>query len=133
MTFYLLPPDIAKSRFKGHAGFTDSKPGQSGVGIAGYTRSPGYRGYEVPTKVGARYFFPDPEFDETTDQAIPAAMGNKFEPGGADAYRLKVFKAAQAVGESQGLRPAQIEELDPKYVAPKVGPRKVAKDGTVAP
>ena len=87
----------------------------------------------MPTKVGARYFFPDPEYDETTDQAIPAAMGNKFEPGGADAYRMKVFKAAQKVGKDQGLQPVQIEELDPKYVAPKVKPRRVAKDGTVKP
>ena len=117
MTFYLLPPDIAKSRFKGHPGFTDSKPGQAGVGIAGYARSPGYRGYDTPTKVGARYFFPDPVYDEATDQAIPAAMGNKWEPGGASAYREKVYKAAKKVGTEQGLKPKQIEDLKPKVVA----------------
>jgi len=117
VAFYLLPPDVAKRDFKGHAGFQDSVPGVSGSGIARYARAPGYRGYDTPTKVGARYFFPDPEYDERTDQPIPAAIGSKYDTGGVEAYRMKVYKAAQDVGKAQGLKPSQIPDLKPKVVA----------------
>lgn len=115
MVFYLLPPDIAKRLFKGHAGFQDSVPGVSGSGIARFFRSPGYRGYDTPTKVGARYFFPQPAFDEKTDQPIPVATGSKWD-GGAPAYQHRVYAAAKKVGKAQGLKSAQIEDLKPMEV-----------------
>lgn len=116
MVFYLLPPDIAKKDFQGHAGFQDSTPGIHGSGIAGYTGRTGYQGYDVPTKVGARYFFPDPEHDDVTDQPIPVAVGNKWD-GGAPVYQERVYKAAKKVGKEQGLKPSQIEALKPREVA----------------
>lgn len=87
-----------------------------GRGMASYERSPGYTASMVPTKVGARYFFPDPEYDATTDEAVPAAMGNKWD-GGKAVYRERVYAAAKKVGKEQGLKPAQIAELKPKVVA----------------
>ncbi|MEE9198068.1 MAG: hypothetical protein V3U45_07970 [bacterium] len=114
MAFYLLPPDIAKSRFKGHAGFQDSVPGVSGSGIPRFSGA-NYSGYDTPTKIGARYFFPEPDYNEVTDQPLPAAMGHKAD-GGAPAYRNRVYAAAKKVGKQQGLTEAMIDELKPKGV-----------------
>ncbi len=116
MAFYLLPPDVAKSKFKGHAGFQDSIPGVSGSGIPRFSGA-SYSGYDIPTKVGARYFFPEPEYDERTDQPIPAAMGSKYDIGGVEAYRVKVHAAAKKVGKDQGLTESQIDDLKPAKVA----------------
>ncbi len=116
MAFYLLPPDIAKSRFKGHAGFQDSVPGVSGSGIPRFSGA-SYTGYDTPTKVGARYFFPQPDYDERTDQPIPAAIGSKYDIGGVEAYRVKVHAAAKKMGKKQGLTEKQINALKPRTVA----------------
>lgn len=90
---------------------------QFGRGMASYERAPGYQASSVPTKVGARYFFPDPEYDETTDQPIPAAVGHKWEPGGKLGYQMKVFQAAEKFGKAQGLSKADIKNLEPRQVA----------------
>lgn len=116
MVLYLLPPDVAKRDFKGHPGFQDSVPGVSGSGVARYMQRPGYRGYDTPTKVGARYFFPDPDYDDMTDQPIPAAVGDKWD-GGGDVYRERVYKAAKDVGRKQGLSRKDVRELKPRKVA----------------
>ncbi len=87
-----------------------------GAGVPGYTGAQGYTPYEVPTAVGARYFFPDPPYDENTDQAIPAAKGNKWD-GGRAVYQERVYQAAKKVGKDQGLKPSSIEELKPRQVA----------------
>lgn len=85
-----------------------------GSGIPGYARSSGYTPSDIPTAVGARMFFPDPEYDG--DDAIPAAMGNKWD-GGRPAYQERVYAAAKKIGKDQGLKPAQIDELEPRQVA----------------
>ena len=87
-----------------------------GAGIAGYAGAQGYQPSAVPTKVGARYFFPDPEFDKATDQPVPAAMGNKWD-GGKAVYRERVYSAAKKVGKAQGLKTNEIEALKPRVVA----------------
>ncbi len=113
MAFYLLPPDIAKRLFKGHAGFQDSVPGVHGSGIPRFSGA-SYKGYDTPTKVGARYFFPEPDYDERTDQPLPAAVGSKYDVGGAPAYRIAVHAAAKKVGKKQGLTQSQIDDLKPQ-------------------
>ncbi len=117
MAFYLLPPDIAKSRFKGHAGFQDSVPGVHGSGIPRFSQMPGYRGSDTPTKVGARYFAPQPDFDERTDQPIPIAIGSKYDIGGAPAYRVRVHAAAKKDRKKLGFSRQDIDDLEPKQVA----------------
>lgn len=98
----------------GERAFTDR--GILGAGVPGYARASGYTPYEVPTAVGARYFFPEPDYDDLTDAQIPAAMGNKWD-GGREAYRERVYKAAKKVGKDQGLKPKDIEDLKPRVVA----------------
>lgn len=90
--------------------------GLMGVGIQGYSGAQGYTPYDTPTKVGARYFFPDPEYDEATDQPKPAAMGNKWD-GGKAVYRQRVYAAAKKIGKKQGLSNEDIEDLKPRVVA----------------
>ena len=87
-----------------------------GRGMASYERRTGYTPYAKPTKVGARYFFPEPDYDESTDQPIPAAQGNKWD-GGKPEYQRRVYAAAQKVGKDQGLSPADIARLKPRQVA----------------
>ena len=94
--------------------FTDR--GFIGAGIPGYTRGTGYTPYEVPTAVGARMFFPEPDFDERTDQPLPAAMGNKWD-GDRPAYQERVYEAAKKVGKEQGFDQKQIDSLKPRKVA----------------
>ncbi len=93
--------------FSGHA---------FGRGMASYERAAGYFPSEVPVKVGARHFFPDPEYDETTDQAKPAAMGNKWD-GGKAAYQQRVYNAAKRAGRKQGLSHDEIDNYKPRQVA----------------
>lgn len=93
--------------FSGHA---------FGRGMATYERAAGYFPSEVPVKVGARHFFPDPEYDETTDQPKPVAMGHKWN-GGKAAYQERVYKAAQKVGREQGLKGKEIDNYKPRRVA----------------
>ncbi len=124
MAYYLLPEKDQK-RFRGHAGFQDAVPGVRGSGIAGYSQRPGYRGYDTPTKVGARYFFPEPDYDDTSDQPVPAATGNKWD-GGGEAYRTRVYKAAKSVGKKQGLTDDDVDSLEPTKQLAAMGPRKVA-------
>lgn len=98
----------------GDRAFTDR--GIIGAGVPGYSRAQGYTPYEVPTQVGARYFFPDPEYDSITDQALPAAMGNKWD-GGRSVYQDRVYAAAKKIGKEQGLKGKQIDALEPRTVA----------------
>ncbi len=71
--------------------------GTIGRGLAGYRRLQGYQPSLIPTKVGARYFLGDDrsKFDDVTDQALPIAMGNKWD-GGKEAYQLRVYNAMKA-------------------------------------
>ncbi len=88
MAIFMLPPDVAKRDFGGHPGF-QSRTAASGTGIARYSQARGFQGgYDTPTKVGARYFGPEAnrDYDESTDQAVPIATGNKWD-GGGEAYR----------------------------------------------
>ena len=79
--------------------------------MPGYSRAVGYTPSLIPTAVGARYFFPDPDFDDDTDQAKPAATGNKWD-GGKRAYQLRVVAAAKDVGKEQGLKPRDIRDIE---------------------
>ncbi len=90
--------------------------GLLGVGVPGYSGAQGYQPSDVPTKVGARYFFPDPEYDKDTDQPKPAAMGNRWD-GGKWIYQERVYAAAQKFGREQGLRRQDIRDLKPRKVA----------------
>ncbi len=90
--------------------------GLLGVGVPSYTGAQGYQPSEIPTAVGARMFFPEPEYDENTDQPKPSAQGNKWD-GGKPVYRERVYAAAKKIGRDQGLKPSQIEELKPRVVA----------------
>ncbi len=85
-----------------------------GAGVPGYARHSGYTPSSIPTAVGARMFFPDPEYDG--DDAVPAAMGNKWD-GGRPAYRERVYAAAKKFGKDQGLSNKDIGELKPRVVA----------------
>ncbi len=115
MAFFLIPEKLQKD-FNGHQGFQDSIPGVSGSGIPSYARSPGYKASDGMTRTGARYFFPDPDINEHTGQPIPAAMGNKYDGGGA-VYQQRVYAAAKDVGKAQGLKGSQIDDLKPRTVA----------------
>ena len=83
-----------------------------GRGLAGYRRLQGYQPSLVPTKVGARHFFPEPDYDKSTDEMVPVAMGNKWD-GGKEAYQLRVWEAAKKVGKAQGLDKKQIDGYKP--------------------
>ncbi len=85
-----------------------------GRGMARYERASGYIPSSIPTAVGARYFFPDPEYDG--NDAVPAAMGNKWD-GGRPVYQERVYAAAKKFGKEQGFKPKQIDELKPRLVA----------------
>ena len=93
----------------GDTAFRDT--GRIGVGIPGYTGAQGYTPSDVPTAVGARMFFPEPEYDAGTDQPKPVAQGNKWD-GGRPIYQQRVYDAAKKVGKDQGLKPKQIESED---------------------
>ena len=93
--------------------------GKLGVGIQGYSGAQGYTPYDVPTKVGARYFAPADysKYDDDTDQMIPIAMGNKWD-GGKAVYQERVYKAAKKLGkDGTGWSSKQIEDLKPRQVA----------------
>ena len=94
--------------------FTDR--GLLGAGVPSYSRAVGYTPSEVPTAVGARMFFPEPEYDTNLDQPIPAAMGNKWD-GGRPVYQQRVYNAAKKEGKEQGLNETQIDGLKPRQVA----------------
>ncbi len=116
MAIFMLPPDVAKSKFGGHPGF-QSRTAASGTGIARYSQARGFQGgYDTPTKVGARYFSPEGKFDETTDQQLPMATGNKWD-GGGEAYRVKVYNAAKKDRKELGFSRSDIEDLKPRQVA----------------
>ena len=98
----------------GDSAFRDR--GLMGMGVPGYSGAQGYTPYEIPTAVGARMFFPEPEYDDSTDQPKPAAQGNKWD-GGRPAYQTRVHAAAKKVGKAQGLKGSQIDDLKPRVVA----------------
>jgi len=85
--------------------------GLVGVGIQGYAGAQGYTPYDVPTKVGARHFFPEPDYD-AEDHQVPAAMGNKWD-GGKLAYQTRVWEAAKQIGKAQGLKTKEIDNYKP--------------------
>lgn len=93
-----------------------SDRGILGAGVPGYSRAQGYQPSDVPTAVGARMFFPEPDYDESTDQAVPAAMGNKWD-GGRPVYQERVYQAAKKIGKDQGLSKKDIDGLKPRKVA----------------
>lgn len=94
--------------------FTDR--GLLGAGVPSYSRAVGYTPSEVPTAVGARMFFPEPEYSTQMDQPLPAAMGNKWD-GGRPVYQQRVYNAAKKVGKDQGLSNTDIQDLKPRKVA----------------
>ncbi len=116
MAIFMLPPDVAKRDFGGHPGF-QSRTSQSGTGIARYSQARGFQGgYDTPTKVGARYFPPQPEFNDVTDQPLPIATGNKWD-GGGEAYRERVYNAAKKDRKKLGFTRSDISDLKPRKVA----------------
>ena len=116
MALFILPPDVAKRDFGGHPGFQDLSPA-SGSGIPRYAQARGFMGgYDTPTKVGARYFAPQPKYDEGTDQPIPIATGNKWD-GGGEVYRQRVYAAAKKDRKELGFSREDIDDLKPRKVA----------------
>ena len=89
--------------------------GMLGVGIQGYAGAQGYTPYDVPTKVGARYFLNDDrsDFDDVTDQAKPIAMGNKWD-GGKPAYQQRVYNAMK---EHPDVKQKELDMVKPRVVA----------------
>lgn len=122
MAYFLVPPEMQKN-IGGHAGFQDR--GLKGQGVPGYTSMRGYSGFDVPTPIGARYFPPQPDFDEETDQAVPIAAGYKAN-GGRPAYRQRVYNAAKKDRRKWGLSKKQLDELGPEGYGPDWTARKVA-------
>ncbi len=87
----------------------------SGAGIPRYSNAK-FTGYDLPTKVGARYFPPEPDYDPNTDQPVPMAMGNRYD-GGQAAYQERVYDAAEKDGKKLGLSRSDIRALKPRKVA----------------
>ncbi len=89
--------------------------GLIGVGIAGYAGAQGYTPYDVPTKVGARYFLSEDrsDFDPDTDQMKPIAKGNKWD-GGKAVYRERVYKAFK---EHPDIKQKEVDMVKPRVVA----------------
>ncbi len=96
----------------GERAFTDR--GILGAGVPGYARARGYTPSAVPTKVGARHFFPEPDYNDE-DQQIPAAQGNKWD-GGKAVYQMRVWEAAKKIGKAQGLKTKEIDNYKPSDV-----------------
>ena len=69
-------------------------------------------------------FFPEPDYDDRTDQPLPVAQGNKWD-GGRPAYRTRVWEAAKKVGKDQGFSTKEIDSLKPTGFE-DVKPRQVA-------
>lgn len=123
MTFFLVPREMQKN-IGGHAGFQDR--GLAGQGVPGYTRMPGYMGEAVPTAIGARWFPPQPDYDDDTDAPIPIAAGYK-QNGGRPAYRQRVYNAAKKDRKKWGLSRKDLDDLGPDGYGPDwSAPRKVA-------
>ncbi len=84
------------------------------MGVPGYMSKRGYQGFDIPTPIGARYFPPDPKFDEETDKALPIALGYKSN-GGRPAYRQRVYNAAKKGGirasKAMGFSRQDLEDL----------------------
>jgi len=108
----------------GERAFTDR--GILGAGVPGYARARGYTPSSVPTKVGARHFFPEPNYDDE-DHQVPAAMGNKWD-GGKEVYQMRVWKAAQKFGKKQGLKTKEIDNYKPPNYGSLPGPVKGGMD-----
>ena len=88
--------------------------GAVGRGLAGYRRLAGYQPSLVPTKVGARHFFPESDYD-AEDVEVPVAVGNKWD-GGKRAYQERVYEAAKKIGKAHGLKTKQIDNYEPPKV-----------------
>ena len=127
MGIMLVPREFQKN-LNGHAGFQDR--GLAGMGVPGYTkrgRNYSMLGTTVPTPMGARYFPPEPEYDEATDNPLPIAAGYKWN-GGRPAYRERVFNAAKGHAKDLGWKnEKEVEKLlgpsayMPGWEAMKVG------------
>ncbi len=105
--FFIVPENMRKN-IGGHVGFQDR--GLKGQGVPGYMSMRGYQGFAEPTAIGARYFPPEPTFDEETDQPIPIAAGYKSN-GGRPAYRQRVYKAAKKKRKALGFSEDDIADL----------------------
>ncbi len=114
MGFFLVPPNM-RSNIGGHAGFQDR--GQVGTGVPGYMSMRGYQGFEEPTAIGARYFPPEPDFDEESDQPTPIAAGY-VSNGGRPAYRQRVYNAAKKRKKALGFDTESLEGLSKEGYAP---------------
>jgi len=110
MGFFLVPPNMRKN-IGGHAGFQDR--GQVGTGVPGYMSMRGYQGFEQPTAIGARYFPPEPDYDETSDQPTPIAAGY-VSNGGRPAYRNRVYNAAKKKRKTFGFSREDMDDLSKK-------------------
>lgn len=123
MAFFLVPIEMRKN-IGGHAGFQDRN--LAGMGVPGYMSMRGYQGFEEPTAIGARYYPPQPDFDEETDNAIPIAVGYKAN-GGREAYRQRVWNAAKKDPKKYGFSKKDLELLGPEGYGPDwtVTPRYV--------
>ncbi len=83
-----------------------------GSGIPRYADKPGFPTMDAkPIAVGARWFPPDPDYDED-DNPVPLAMGSKWE-GGREVYQLKVYEAAKEHGKDLGMKQKDIDDLKP--------------------
>lgn len=127
MGIYLVPPS-QRGLIAGHAGFQDR--GLRGMGIPGYTDMRGYAGFDFPMPIGARYFPPEPDYDNDTDNPLPIAAGYQMN-GGREAYRQRVYNAAKADYKTMGFKKSEVDkELGPDAYGPdwtsKVKGRKVA-------
>jgi len=114
MGFFLVPPNM-RSNIGGHAGFQDR--GQVGTGVPGYMGMRGYQGFEQPTAIGARYFAPEPDYDETSDQPTPIAAGY-VSNGGRPAYRQRVYNAAKKDQKALGFSKKDVTDLSKEGYGP---------------
>lgn len=122
MAMYLVPQAMQKN-INGHAGFQDRT--RSLQGVPGYSHRRGYGAFDVPTPIGARYFPPEKDWDEETDQPTPLAVGYKAN-GGRPAYRQRVFNAAKKNRKKYGFSRDDIDQLGPEGYGPDWSARKVA-------
>ncbi len=121
MGFYLVPPEM-QANIGGHAGFQDRS--LAGQGIPGYTSMRGYSGFAEPTAIGARYFPPEPDYDDGTDKPKPIAVGY-VSNGGREAYRERVWKAARKNRQALGFSKKDIDDI--------LGPAGYGPDWSITP
>lgn len=112
MSIYVIPPEFRKN-IGGHAGFKDN--GVGGWGLPSYQRMQGYGGFDVPTPIAARWFPPEPDYDDN-DVAEPLAVGSAMT-GGREIYREAVYQAVKKEGKQHGMKQSHIDSIKPRKVA----------------